>query len=1509
MLGDVFIVSIIGLVLTGTSAGKIHYTIVAPVTFRPSSTYNVTAACYNVTDDVQLTLRIQTKYTTLVEKQAVLKSDATQILSLSIPDDVPAADYFLMAEGSGGLKINDSRSVSAQYKTLSIFVQTDKAMYKPGQAVLFRAIVLYPDLKPYQEAIDIVIFDLAGNRIMQWLDQRNESGVISQQLQLSTQTPLGDWKIIVTAGQNSVAKTFQVAEYVLPKFSVTVSLPSYYLVNANRQDLQKDLRVSVVAKYTYGQPVKGRANVTIQLKPYSYWDTQNYTRLMKDVQLVDGKADLTISIRELLSLVPITYYSFTYTPDLWSMLSYRTILVVANVNETVTGIVLSGNSTVLCSSQKYQLTFLSFSPNNYKAGLLYTAFMQLSQPDGKAPDSSDIVLPGGSEYSQVYVKMTMNYPPTYDRYGTPTYYQSTYSYLNLTITPSGFMTLPLLIDTNDNVLSVNLEPSFYVYETNSTVTGYKTINVFKSRDNQGIRITYDSQDGVIKPLKSATFNVTSTDPITTFQYQVLGKGGILLNDKVVGDLSTEHSFSIWISKDLALKLAPSARFVVWFITNMGEIITDSTELNVGDYFANQVSLWFDEESTTPSGNATLTVSAYQGSYVGLLVVDQSVLLLKAGNDITQDMVSNELKAYSSGQNNYYPQPIAIDRRRKRSIWWPYYIGGDDSYTIFSNAGLLVMTDGFFYRSSGYNNIPMGGAPGGNQPRDGAVGAPGIAGDKGPSSSPSPGDSSGDSSEPPREDFPETWIWSDAVVGPDGQVAISAYVPDTITSWIASAFAVSQVAGLGVATQTANLTVFKQFFLSPNLPYSVIRGEQFALQVTVFNYMPTRLDATVTLAQSNYYKIQGSSSKMAQVESNDAASVYYWIMPGALGQIPIDISVKSAVAGDAVRVMLLVKPEGVQQQYSTSVFVQLSSSTPTYNTTMDVSLPPVGTLVPGSQYIEVTTIGDLMGSSIRGLDNLLQMPYGCGEQNMLNFAPDVSIVKYLSTSFQLTSDLENKAVGFMNAGYQGELTYQRSDGSFSAFGNNDLSGSVWLSAFVIKSFHQAKDYIAVDDVKIAQTMRWIIAQQTANGSFVEPPYGRVIHVDMQGGSAGGLPLTAYVLIALIENQNNSQMNSSAVNRSIASAKNYLENNLVNAYSDPYALSIIGYSLFRARSSKYGDVLQMLERLAKVEGGTKHWEKVSNVSDSSNWRPPYIQARAVNIEMTSYVLLTYSQLKNLTMCLPIVKWIIAQRNANGGFSSTQDTVMALEALADFATMIYGTSAERNLQITIATDSVRHNYLPITAANSILLQSYELPPNTTQVAVTASGKGSALVQLDVTYNVYKTDDVSGVELDVTTKQNGDKITVKICCSWTKKEGSGMVTIEFFLLTGYQPSNLDDLRNDKDIKLVDSKDEKVVLYLDQLTSNETCIDVILNKVFLVSNVKDAAIKVYPYYDPSGGITKFYAAPQSQNSVCTECPDCCSGGVRITPTPAPKSTKSTPSPSLQRTTPQPLKKSSAKNK
>ncbi|XP_042300687.1 C3 and PZP-like alpha-2-macroglobulin domain-containing protein 8, partial [Sceloporus undulatus] len=71
------------------------------------------------------------------------------------------------------------------------------------------------------------------------------------------------------------------------------------------------------------------------------------------------------------------------------------------------------------------------------------------------------------------------------------------------------------------------------------------------------------------------------------------------------------------------------------------------------------------------------------------------------------------------------------------------------------------------------------------------------------------------------------------------------------------------------------------------------------------------------------------------------------------------------------------------------------------------------------------------------------------------------------------------------------------------------------------------------------------------------------------------------------------------------------------------------------------------------------------------------------MTAYALLTYTVLGDVASALPVVKWLSQQRNALGGFSSTQDTCVALQALAEYAILSYIGGV--NLTISLASTNL--------------------------------------------------------------------------------------------------------------------------------------------------------------------------------------------------------------------------------
>jgi len=57
----------------------------------------------------------------------------------------------------------------------------------------------------------------------------------------------------------------------------------------------------------------------------------------------------------------------------------------------------------------------------------------------------------------------------------------------------------------------------------------------------------------------------------------------------------------------------------------------------------------------------------------------------------------------------------------------------------------------------------------------------------------------------------------------------------------------------------------------------------------------------------------------------------------------------------------------------------------------------------------------MGTALQNLDHLVQMPHGCGEQNMVLFAPIVYMLQYLEKTRQLTPEIKERATGFLRNG--------------------------------------------------------------------------------------------------------------------------------------------------------------------------------------------------------------------------------------------------------------------------------------------------------------------------------------------------------------------------------------------------------------------------------------------------------------------------------------------------------------
>jgi hypothetical protein len=63
----------------------------------------------------------------------------------------------------------------------------------------------------------------------------------------------------------------------------------------------------------------------------------------------------------------------------------------------------------------------------------------------------------------------------------------------------------------------------------------------------------------------------------------------------------------------------------------------------------------------------------------------------------------------------------------------------------------------------------------------------------------------------------------------------------------------------------------------------------------------------------------------------------------------------------------------------------------------------------SFYYVFAFLGDLLATTLTGLERLLTMSYGCGEQNMLRFSPNVYVSAYLTITKRLTDEIDKNVI--------------------------------------------------------------------------------------------------------------------------------------------------------------------------------------------------------------------------------------------------------------------------------------------------------------------------------------------------------------------------------------------------------------------------------------------------------------------------------------------------------------------
>uniref|UniRef100_A0A1A9W1S9 TEP1-F n=1 Tax=Glossina brevipalpis TaxID=37001 RepID=A0A1A9W1S9_9MUSC len=1360
--------------LWGVNADGI-YSIVAPSTMYSNCKYSVGVTLHDAERPAAFYIGI-----TGPSYEESKRVDLSPRESKTIDFDVPELDrgtYRLTSRGFRGIYYQNSTKLLVKYTGPNFYIQTDKAIYKPGDLVQYRILIFDENLRPIklERLLKIAIKDAANNLVKDIKNVQLIKGIFSGKLQLTEQPVLGLWKIEVGL-DDRIEKTtkFEVAKYVLPKFSVDIDTVTDMAIT------ESHLKMTIRAKYTYGKPVKGKA--TVHVSPVNLEITTD----------LNGKSHLQFNLRKQLDIIVQNGYS-------WQL------KVFAVVEEELTG--NRQNSTVNINLHRSPYIIeVSDVMEEYEINETFEVKAVVRYLNGKpVQDTKTPVFLNYYSYGLRKDDKSEIFETNLDENGVAVFkvnFQNTGSYSSEFKFRDEFKALPSIWITEGNNMNAEFVPRL-------------TLQLKTIRPRLG---------------EYVSIAVKAPNIMTYLIYAVVGRGNIL-ELAYIPMPSAQRFYTITL--EATFEMIPEANVFVYYVEK-GDLKFEEIAVKFLPELENKIHIKGPLEAK-PGEEISLEVKTDPNSYIGLLGVDQSVLLLKSGNDLDFDAILKDLQSHNTvvnyNWNNKYPNP------------------GQKS-------GLVVMTNAHFpYEDFDTGYTPFANLYIGNQDTN-------VFNDL---TFPSSNDDDF-ATEPVkiRQDFSEVWLFEHLENNDNATTAtITKLIPDTITSWAITAFAVNEKTGLAMTENPFIINVSQPFFIEVNLPYSVKRGEVIAIPVIVFNYMDEVLDVVITMdnIDKEYHFIEVSNEigqfildatkkmKRKIISPNSGESASFMIRPTVVGDIELKIKAVSRFGSDAVHKKLKVEAEGITQYKNEALFLSMAFGQP-QERLLEVAIPMEA--VKDSEYLEFSVVGDLLGPTMKGLNELVRKPYGCGEQIMVNFVPNILVLRYLEAMAVDMPDVVNKAKGFLEIGYQRELTYKHKNGAFSVFGEGRSTPNTWLTAYVARSFIQAIKYTTIDEKVIKDAFEFLIANQEQNGRFKQT--GFLFSPTYQND----IGFNAYVLLAFLESEKYAELYKHQIEKCLRYIVRELENE-----NDSYALSLAAIALQKADHDMIGEVLEKLQAQAKEENGLKWW---TGANDN-------------NVEITAYALLALVDTEFIGELFPIIEWLINQRNSNGGFESTQGTVVGLEALIKFSKKFSVTgNCDMSIKFEAFDDGkkelTQHSF-ELNKDNFLVLQTHVLPKATRSLSLEADGtEGSSLVQLSYRYNLATKDDKSGFKLNINPQiLPSQQLQLSVCANYQPAaddvvEESNMAVLEASLPSGYiaDREKFNDIHAVERVQRVDTEnsDTKVVVYFDGLVKGEqVCVSIMADKAFAVAERKPVPIILYDYYNTEYRRTEYY---QIESSLCDIC-------------------------------------------
>lgn len=483
----------------------------------------------------------------------------------------------------------------------------------------------------------------------------------------------------------------------------------------------------------------------------------------------------------------------------------------------------------------------------------------------------------------------------------------------------------------------------------------------------------------------------------------------------------------------------------------------------------------------------------------------------------------------------------------------------------------------------------------------------------------------------RKEFPDAIYWTaDLLTDAAGVATVKVTYPDSLTTWRLTARAVTTKTELG--SGVARTTTTKDLILRVTPPRFLTEGDEVTVPTIVHNYLPETKDVKVDfeakgVTPAGAAAATNESSRTLQVAPNGEQRTDWTYRADKVGRATFTGVATAGADRDAVELSLPVLPYGLKRETSA-----VGSLTDGGERDAQLTIPAESN--PGARTIEVALAPSLAGSMLGALDFLTSFPYGCTEQTLSSFLPNVMVLRALDELKLAPTERMTVLDRQITEGLKRLYDYQHEDGGWGWWKTDQ--NHPFMTAYAVYGLIELKERkYKVEDYRISSGAR-SIAQQHAE-------YPRAVP-----------DLKAYLVYVLTRSLKHGVEVASLESSTPYKHAQALDD-LWNARGrlSSYGRALLLLTLQSAQDSRADPLAAEVLAAVKTRGDLAWWD-VTDDPLLEDFTDTSVEATALTVQALA------AQDPNQPVLEQAVRWLMVNRNSGVYWSSTKQTAIVLYGL---------------------------------------------------------------------------------------------------------------------------------------------------------------------------------------------------------------------------------------------------------